>query len=512
MKRMIYLAAALLLAACSREALPETPDPIETPQNKTYSVSLQATFDPETRLSFDLGNEQWTWTEDDKVALFTHKGKKIEGEIRTGDFSAESPTFTFTLEDDDYIAEGATVYYPASIAVDENHIQLLSNYASAQSLNRSIPMKASVNAGKMAFQLLASIIYVAPFSNTPSYPSYDKRPQSVEFSVQGSNAISGMFTVDGLSLTASGDNGTAITAPWAVNEPYYFFLPPASYKFSVSIKAADGFIYYKKSRTKTPYEAARRNLLQMPEFDPQCKEFYLTSTETDWSDNVTSARMIQTGPNSFLGALYSHRGPLGDRDLGLRILQGFNLGTRWYNVIGGRNDNDDASYGESVGNFPGGPVNDNYGVYKVSITLNDDNWHYTSEWVDKEWNLAWDEYGNERTLKLVGNFDGWENGGIQLNQIVGHNWTAEVEVSETAKIKPGQTYEWKIKRDDGWGVNWGRDPAQSYGHISSSQLYSYMQLKDGEHSDTPNCTLNLPEGTYKVFFNDAIGWIMFEKK
>jgi hypothetical protein len=165
-----------------------------------------------------------------------------------------------------------------------------------------------------------------------------------------------------------------------------------------------------------------------------------------------------------------------------------------------------------VGNFPGGPVNDNYGVYKVSITLNDDNWHYTSEWVDKEWNLEWDEFGNVRTLKLVGNFDGWENGGIQLNQIVGHNWTAEVEVSETAKIKPGQTYEWKIKRDDGWGVNWGRDPAQSYGHISSSQLYSYMQLKDGEHSDTPNCTLNLPEGTYKVFFNDAIGWIMFEKK
>jgi hypothetical protein len=297
-----------------------------------------------------------------------------------------------------------------------------------------------------------------------------------------------------------------------VNEPYYFALPPATYQFSVSIKAADGFIYYKKSRTKTPYEAARRNLLQMPEFDPQCKEFYLTSTETDWSDNVTTARMIQTGPNSFLGALYSHRGPLGDRDLGLRILQGFNLGTKWYNVIGGRNDNDFASYGESVGNFPGGPVNDNYGVYKVSITLNVDNWHYTSEWVDKEWNLEWDEFGNVRTLKLVGNFDGWENGGIQLNQIVGHNWTAEVEVSETAKIKPGQTYEWKIKRDDGWGVNWGRDPAQSYGHISSSQLYSYMQLKDGEHSDTPNCTLNLPEGTYKVFFNDAIGWIMFEKK
>lgn len=516
MKRMFYLAAALLLAACSQEILPETNEIVETPEAKTYTVSLMATFDPETRLSFDLSNEGTPeWDQNDKVALFTHKGKKIEGEILPNDFNVSSPTFTFTLEDDDKIDEGAKVYYPASIAIEGNPDQIVlpASYDNVSDLGKSFPMKATVSGGKMAFKHLASIISVAPFTSTPSYPSYDQRPQIVEFSVQGSNTITGKFTVNNdLSLTASGDNGTTITAPWALNEPYYFVLPPATYQFSVSIKAADGFIYYKKSRTTKPYDAVRKNLLPMPAFDPQCKEFYLTSTETDWSDNVTSARMIQTGPNSFLGALYSHRGPLGDRDLGLRILQGFNLGTKWYNVIGGRNDNDVASYGESVGNFPGGPVNDNYGVYKVSITLNVDNWHYTSEWVDKEWNLERDEYGNERTLKLVGNFDGWENGGIQLNQIVGHNWTAEVEVSETAKIKPGQTYQWKIKRDDGWGINWGRDPAQSYGHISSSQLYSYVQLKDGEHSDTPNCTLILPEGTYKVFFNDAIGWIMFEKK
>ena len=499
MKRMIYLAAVLLLAACSRETLPETIEIVENPEAKTYSVSLRATFDPETRLSFDLDHEEWTWTEDDKVALFTHKGKKIEGEIRTGDFSAESPTFTFTLDDDDYIAEGATVYYPASIAVDESHIQLPSSFTSIQALNRGVPMKASVNAGKMAFQLLASIIYVAPFSKTPSYPSYDQRPQSVEFSVQGSNAISGMFTVDGLSLTASGDNGTTIIAPWAVNEPYYFALPPATYQFSVSIKAADGFIYYKKSRTKTPYEAERRNLLQMPAFDPQCKEFYLTSTETDWSDNVTTARMIQTGPNSFLGALYSHRGLLGDRDLGLRILQKYNLGTDWYNVIGGRNDNDLASYGGSVGNIYG-----DVGVWKVSITLYEDNWRYTTERVDNEY--------HHDHMYLVGSFDNWSAEGISLTQKVGHNWYAQVEVDETAKIKPGQPYVWKIKSDDDWTVNWGRDPAQSYGQISSSQLYSYLQINDVGHTDPPNCTLNLPAGTYDVFFNDAIGWIMFEKK
>lgn len=514
MKRWIYLAAALLLAACSRETLPEANEIVETPQAKTYTVSLQATFNPETRLSFDLNNEgNPVWVQDDKVALFTHKGRKIQGEILPSDFSVSSPIFTFTLEDDDYIPEGATVYYPASIAVDETHIQLPSSYASVDAMNLCIPMKATVSGKKMAFQHLASIIYVAPFTTTPSYPSDDKRPQIVEFSVQGNNPITGTFAVEGLSLTPYVNNGTAITAPWKLNKPYYFILPPGSYSFSVSIKAADGFTYYRKSRIKTPYEASRKNLLQMPEFDPQCKEFYLTSAETNWSDNVTSARMIQTGPNSFLGALDSHRGPLGDRDLGLRILQGFNLGTAWYNVIGGRNDNDIASYGESVGNFPGGPRIDEqgnvfFGVYKVSITLYDNNWRYTSEWVDDAWDLEWDDQGNHRILKIVGDFDRWEKGGIQLNQIVRHNWTAQIEVSTDSMIKPGQDYEWKIKRDDRddeWKVNWGQ------GTITSNRLSSFMQIKDANHSNPDNGTLNLPAGTYNVFFNDATGWIMFEK-
>ena len=493
---MIYLAAALLLAACSREALPETPDPIETPQNKTYSVSLQATFDPETRLSFDLGNEQWTWTEDDKVALFTHKGKKIEGEIRTGDFSAESPTFTFTLEDDDYIAEGATVYYPASIAVDENHIQLLSNYASAQSLNRSIPMKASVNAGKMAFQLLASIIYVAPFSKTPSYPSYDQRPQSVEFSVQGSNAISGMFTVDGLSLTASGDNGTTITAPWAVNEPYYFALPPATYQFSVSIKAADGFIYYKKSRIKTPYEAARKNLLQMPAFDPQCKEFYLTGTATGWSDANTNARMIQSGDNTFIGALYSYDNSGQGSDYGFKILQGFNTGAGWDKVIGVYENSTSATYG-NVGNLP---ASDNR-VYGVTLTLGADYW--TAE----SWRTR-DEYGDydHAHLYLVfgpyaADSSTWTTS-VELSQPVGHNWKGQVTIGNNSNIPADTKYGWKVNNGN-WYVQWNK------GEITDNKLYSSV---DFNNSDTHNGSLTLSAGTYDVFFNDAIGRIMFVKK
>lgn len=501
MKRMIYLAAVLLLAACSRETLPETIEIVENPEAKTYSVSLRATFDPETRLSFDLDHEEWTWTEDDKVALFTHKGKKIEGEIRTGDFSAESPTFTFTLDDDDYIAEGATVYYPASIAVDESHIQLPSSFTSIQALNRGVPMKASVNAGKMAFQLLASIIYVAPFSKTPSYPSYDQRPQSVEFSVQGSNAISGMFTVDGLSLTASGDNGTTIIAPWAVNEPYYFALPPATYQFSVSIKAADGFIYYKKSRTKTPYEAARRNLLQMPEFDPQCKEFYLTGTATGWSDSNTNARMIQADESVFIGALYSFDNSAQGSDYGFKILQGFNIGTNWNNAIGVSIGSTSATYGK-VGNLP---APDNR-VYSVTLTLGEDSWTAESRRVRDEFG----DYGHAHLYLVFGPYSSnsvdWTTQ-VALSQPVGHNWQGQVTIGGSSGIPAGTEYGWIITdgeiRDGKWYVQWNK------GDISDDTLYSSV---DFNNANIRNGSLTLSAGTYDVFFNDAIGRIMFEKK
>lgn len=494
MKRMIYLAAALLLAACSREALPETVDTTEPPQTKTHSVSLQATFDPETRLSFDLGIEKWAWAQDDKVALFTHKGKKIEGEIRAGDFSAESPTFTFTLEDEDYIAEGATVFYPASIAVDENHIQLPSGYASAQSLNRSIPMKASVNAGKMAFQLLASIIYVAPFTTTPSYPNYDQRPQSVEFSVLESNAITGKFTVNNdLSLTASGDNGTTITAPWALNEPYYFFLPPASYKFSVSIKAADGFIYYKKSRIKTPYVAPRATLLKMPAFDPQCKEFYLTGIATGWLDSSKDARMIQTGANTFEGALFNNGSP---SDLGFKILQGFNVGTSWNNVIGVSEHSTSATYG-NVGNIPA----ENDWVYAVTLTLEADYWTA----VPRKARPEGGNYVHDHLYLVFGpyadNSDTWTTS-VELSQPVGHNWKGQVTIGNNSNIPADTKYGWKVNNGD-WYVQWNK------GDITDNKLYSSV---DFNNADTRNGTLTLSAGTYNVFFNDAIGWIMFEKK
>ena len=502
MKRMIYLAAVLLLAACSRETLPETIEIVENPEAKTYTVSLQATFDPETRLSFDISNQGAAkWDQSDKVALFTLNGNRVIGDIR-GDFNEDSPTFTFTIEDGDKIDEGATVYYPASIAVKghPDQIVLPASYDNVSDLGKSFPMKATVSGGKMAFKHLASIISVAPFTSTPSYPSYDQRPQIVEFSVQGSNAITGKFTVNNdLSLTASGDNGTTITAPWALNEPYYFVLPPATYQFSVSIKAADGFIYYKKSRTTKPYDAVRKNLLPMPAFDPQCKEFYLTGTATGWSDSNTNARMIQADENVFIGALYSFDNSGQGSDYGFKILQGFNTGEGWGKVVGVDKNNINslsATYGDVV-NIP---APDNR-VYGVTLTLGADYW--TAE----SWRTR-DEYGDydHAHLYLVfgpyaADSSTWTTS-VELSQPVGHNWKGQVTIGNNSNIPADTKYGWKVNNGN-WYVQWNK------GEITDNKLYSSV---DFNNSDTRNGSITLSAGIYDVFFNDAIGRIMFVKK
>ena len=514
MKRIFYFAAALLLAACSQETLPETSEIVETPEPKTYTVSLQATFAPETRLSFDTTNGSGTWDSRDQVALFTQNGNLVIGNILS-EIKDNSPIFTFTIQDGDKIADGATVYYPASIAVEGNPDQIVlpASYDNLEVMKKTIPMKATVSGKNMAFEHLASMVYVDAPTSTPSHPS-DRSPQYVAFSVgKDDTPITGTFTVGDGTLSPAGNNGTTIRAKWTAGKGYCFVMPATTYSggFSFSIISditiVEGkevyFTFYRKTRSSS-FAAQRASMLKMPAFDPQCKEFYLTSTATEWSDQATSARMIQTGPNSFLGALFSCKGSKQEWDLGLRILQRYNLGTHMHNTIGA-DGYPKATFGQNTGNFNGYPE----GVYKVSITLEQSSWTYTSELVNAH---NWDHQQVGGGLTFVGSFDNWEQGGFPLEQTVGHNWYAQIQVSRDSKIKPNTTYEWKIKRNDGWTVNWGRDSAQSYGQISSSQLYSYVQVKDGEHSDTPNCTLNLPEGTYDIFFNDAIGWIMFEKK
>ena len=57
--------------------------------------------------------------------------------------------------------------------------------------------------------------------------------------------------------------------------------------------------------------------------------------------------------------------------------------------------------------------------------------------------------------------------------------------------------------DGKWFVQWNK------GNITNNKLYSSV---DFNNANTDNGSLTLSAGTYDVYFNDAIGWIMFEKK
>lgn len=502
MKRIVCFAAALLLAACSQETLPATSEIVETPESKTYTVSLQATIDPETRLSFSASNGVGTWDSGDQVALFTQGGSMVIGDATA--INGSSATFSFTIQDGDKIADGATVYYPASIAVanNPNQIVLPASFDNLEVMKKTIPMKAAVSGKTMAFRHLASMVYVDAPTSTPSHPS-DRSPQYAVFSVGNDDTpITGTFTVGDGTLTPVGNSGTTtIRAKWTEGAGYCFVLPATTYNgFSFSIISdithVDGkevyFTFYQKKRSSS-FPAKLATMLKMPAFDPQCKEFYLTGIATGWSDSSKDARMIQTGANTFEGALFNNGSP---SDLGFKILQGFNVGTSWNNVIGVSERSTSATYG-NVGNIPA----ENDWVYAVTLTLEADYWTAVPMKARPEGG----NYVHDHLYLVFGpyadNSDTWTTS-VELSQPVGHNWKGQVTIGNNSNIPADTKYGWKVNNGD-WYVQWNK------GDITDNKLYSSV---DFNNADTRNGTLTLSAGTYNVFFNDAIGWIMFEKK
>ena len=500
MKRILYIAAALLLAACSREVLPEPIPQEENKDVKTRLITLTASFDPETRLTFSSTSGDGYWSSDDEIALFTSNGNLVKGTIKDGDYNITNSRFTFEIAADDAIDENSIAYYPYSIAVagNPNQIRLPDAFNNATVQFRNVPMKAVVNntGTDLCFKHLASMVIVS-IPNTPSYPGLGKNPKQILF--ETNQPISGLFSVAGTAdaptlSPVNGETGTSITSAWVAGEKHMYILPAGTYDgFSISIKNNDGFVLYKKNRSSS-FTATRAKLVNMPDLDVQDYKgiaFYLTGNETAWSNNTTKARMIQVSKNSFIGAMYSSRGSNGDSDLGFKILPGNQMGD-WNYVIGSIQDSNKATYGGSAGNF-----NASQGVYSVQITFgsningNSNPWEYSVNWVS-------DDNFNHGALYLSGGF-----GDIPMNNPVMHNWVAEVTVAEGTNFEPNHDYWWKV-RTNGWSTEWGR------GTINNNQLYSGVELN--AHGDEGNGSINLSAGTYDVFFNDAIGRIMFVKK
>ena len=503
MKRLLYCAIVLLMASCSREVIPEKPEIPDTPETeKTYTVTLTATMDPETRISIDATSGIGQWEENDQIALFTKNGNRLTGTI--SQYTPTKATFSFTVDEGDAIEEGAVAYYPYSISVDGNKdlVNLPSSYDDPNEQYRSVPMRAEVGSdGTLVFKHLASLIHVTLSSDIPSYPEENKKPKWVV--LETGQDVSGSFTANAdYTLTPSAGNSTSVKSQYVAGQTYLFAIPSGSYSngFSLSITSDDGFVYYRKNRSST-FTAQRAHMVKMPSFDVQCKEFYLTGTETGWSTTATDARMIQAGPKVFVGALNSYAGLGGEKDKGLKILQKFNLVSGPWNYVIGQWGNGKANYGDGMANFASGET----GVFKITLTLKQDEWLFDCTPI-----------GNatiHQNLYMVGSFGGnttdWNQGErITFDQLVPHNWKAEIVVSSSTLIHPETDYAWKLNIGN-WDVQWGR-LNNDHGVINNGQLYSSL-----DWNNTPSCydcTLNLSAGTYDVYFNDCCGQIMFIKK
>jgi hypothetical protein len=502
MKRLLYSAIILLLASCSREIIPEIPENQDTPETgNTYTVTLTASMDPETRITINAENGIGQWDNNDEIALFTDNGKRLKGTISQN--SSTKATFTFTVDEGDAIKEGAIAYYPFSISdeSDPSVVNLPTSYDDPDIQYRSVPMRAVLSSdGSLVFKHLASLIHVTLSSAIPSYPDDSRKPKWVV--LETNQNVSGSFTVNSdLTLTSPGGDSKYVRAQYVEGKTYLFPIPSGTYRngFSLSIKADDGFVYYKKNKS-SDFTATRAKMVKMPSFDVQCKEFYLTGTETGWSTTDTRARMIQAGPNVFVGAMNSWAGEGGEKDKGLKILQKFNLVDGSWNYVIGHWQDGKANYGDGMANFAAGAT----GVFKITLTLNQGVWNYACESVGEA------TIHNElfMVVSLGDNTTDLSHGEhIAFTRLVPHNWKTQIVVSSSTIIHPDTDYAWRLYIGD-WYVQWGRI-SDDRGFINNNQLYSSLDW-DNEHCH--NCTLNLSAGTYDVYFNDCCGQIMFIKK
>ena len=95
------------------------------------------------------------------------------------------------------------------------------------------------------------------------------------------------------------------------------------------------------------------------------------------------------------------------------------------------------------------------------------------------------------TIGIIGGFNNWNaDADIDMAQVAGapHNWTLRYTFSSDTELK--------FRANDAWDVSWGE------GNNIGDRNYG-----TGDTNNAPN--LNVPAGTYNIYFNDITGQYLF---
>lgn len=287
MKKLFYLlsAAALLagLNACSKEE--NAPETTQEDNLVTYTFTASAENDEEVRSTLSNAGA-FAWAEGDKIAIYN---------------SATSSYVEFTVDSVDGSGNATIMGAAAAGAVWTNAIYPAARAAgSGNAVDYTVtsvagPILVSKVVGQdLSFRYLGAVMNIQ-VTDVPGSP--------VSLTVTANANVFGNRSFDwsGESpvLGGSGTQAT-VTVPFNTSGITSVPVPQASYAgFSITVDTAAGRHLYKKSTANT-FNLSEKKLLPMPTLAYSEPGYYVKTTSSTNYWDTASARMIQTGANTYV--------------------------------------------------------------------------------------------------------------------------------------------------------------------------------------------------------------------
>jgi|GEM_PF-3554118 hypothetical protein len=285
MKKYIYiLIAAAAVMACQKEKI-NVGQELPVQGNK---VEFTATVESAASKAIVTSASDFTWEASDKAALYTTKGEKLE--LTISNISGASATFTAIVPEDDSIAEGTLVVYPASLLTDVGKVTFPTSYTNGKGADGPALVAKVSSARTLAFKYLAGTIKFTIADVPAIATSIDVKTRtsdnSADFTCTGTYTVN--FSGDDPSLTGGTTPGSSVSISGLVAGSNTISMPllTGEQKVVVSVKYNTETLFT-KSVTLSGTKAVTRNFYAaMPALNIN-PEVYIIGDRIGW--NTTNA-------------------------------------------------------------------------------------------------------------------------------------------------------------------------------------------------------------------------------
>ena len=198
--------------------------------------------------------------------------------------------------------------------------------------------------------------------------------------------------------------------------------------------------------------------------------YYIIGTLNGWDTSSDDYPMYRDATGVYS---YTTQWNESQMQYGIKFTADYNLGD-WTGAYGS-NESGVLTDANGAGNIQSPTYGD---YYTLTVDINPSAMSYT-------WTKL-DTPASYSTIGVIGDFNGWGDD-INMTEVTPHNWYVQTTLT---------TGGFKFRANDGWDISWGG------GSGSPAEHYGTTVYKSSDN-------LQVPDGTYRIFFNDITGQYIF---